>query len=109
MKNLNEFYEAMRHLSRNESQIQEAWEEWNKVKWETAFDYDELKEGDCVIFPDFTISFVENGQGIEIFESRYYKASITFTGKDWQKISHAIQEGYVELQEEVLTLGEYYS
>jgi hypothetical protein len=63
MKNLNEFYEAMRHLSRNESQIQEAWEEWNKVKWETAFDYDELKEGDCVIFPDFTISFVENGQG----------------------------------------------
>jgi hypothetical protein len=61
MKNQN--YEALRHLSRNEYQVQKAWEEWNELKWETEFDYDDIKEGDCVIFNDFTILFCENGWG----------------------------------------------
>lgn len=63
MKNSNDFYEALRHLSRNENVIQKAWEVWNNVKWETEFNYDDLKEGDCVVFSDYTIAFVDNGAG----------------------------------------------
>jgi len=70
MKNQNEFYEALRHLSRNESQVQEAWEEWNGLKWEEEFDWDSLKEGDCVVFSDWSISFVGNGWG-KTFVSQY--------------------------------------
>ncbi|MDD4145361.1 MAG: hypothetical protein PHN68_12085 [Prolixibacteraceae bacterium] len=63
MKNLNEFYEALRHLSREENDVQKAWQNWNGVEWESEFIWHELKEGDCIIFPDWSIAFVENGQG----------------------------------------------
>lgn len=60
---MNEYYEALRHLSRNEDIIQEAWEAWNDVKWETDFEIDDLKESDCIVFNDFSIAFVENNSG----------------------------------------------
>lgn len=63
MRNSNEFYEALRYLSRNENQIQEIWEAWNGVEWETEFNEDDLKEGDCVVYYDFEIDFVENSTG----------------------------------------------
>jgi hypothetical protein len=63
METLNVFFEALRHLSRNESIVQKAWESWNGIEWETEFDYGDIKEGDCVVYSDFTINFIENGWG----------------------------------------------
>lgn len=63
MENFNVFFEILRHLSRDESIVQSAWESWNGIEWETEFDFDDIREGDCVVYPDFTIDFVESGCG----------------------------------------------
>ena len=100
MKAKNEFYEALRHLSRNESHVQKAWEQWNEVEWETEFEYDDLKESDCVIYPDYTISFVENGWGKNYVGQNGGFVLYQFQTRDLMEVLELIEDKMKELYEQ---------
>lgn len=94
----NQNYEVLKHLSRNEAQVQSAWEEWNGLKWETEFDYDAIGEGDCVIFNDFTILFCESGWGETYAQQNGGFVLYKHQANDLIKVQELIDEKMQELK-----------
>ena len=62
MKNLDRLYEALRIISDSPA-LQEKWEKFNNLLWESEFDFDLIKESDFVVYPDSDFDFLEPGTG----------------------------------------------
>ena len=58
MKNLDRLYEALRIISDSPA-LQEKWEKFNSLVWESEFDFDLIKEADFVVYQDGDFDFLD--------------------------------------------------